>query len=89
MVWEDFDWEDKVIRIEAKTKATRIIPILPTLNHALKAHGGGHRPRNQRKDSRLRLRHRQESQHKLEEKWNLSLVRDYVEGKISTRVHKD
>lgn len=46
MVWEDFDWEDKVIRIEAKTKATRIIPILPTLNHALKAHGGASAPQS-------------------------------------------
>jgi integrase len=39
--WEDFDWEDKMITIEAKkakTKATRHVPILPALAHALKAH---------------------------------------------------
>ena len=41
LAWEDFDWEDKVIRIEAKkakTKATRFVPILPALAHALKSH---------------------------------------------------
>ena len=41
LVWGDFDWADKVIRIEAKkakTKATRFVPILPALAHALKAH---------------------------------------------------
>jgi integrase len=41
LVWEDFDWADKVIRIEAKkakTKATRFVPILPALAHALKSH---------------------------------------------------